>query len=108
LRQVFIRVFRLEIQSVMLIFSTQNCNLLSGSTLNPPPPFPVLKYSIYRQFVAERGWGVLIPVGDQFCRSLKLCIWPDLEPTNCWTNPNKTLGEETFDIAFYQYNLSTV
>ncbi len=34
LRQVFIRVYRLEIQSVMLVFST--CCLLSGSL--PPPP----------------------------------------------------------------------
>jgi hypothetical protein len=42
---VFIRVYRQEIQSVMLVFSTQLCELLpspllSGSTL-PPPPFPV-------------------------------------------------------------------
>jgi hypothetical protein len=40
LRQVFIRVYRLEIQSVMLVFSTQLCelslsNALSGSTLSP-------------------------------------------------------------------------
>ncbi len=37
LRQVFIRVYRLEIQSVMLVFSTQlyPSNLLSGSI--PPP-----------------------------------------------------------------------
>jgi hypothetical protein len=28
LRQVFIRVYRLEIQSVMLVFSTQLCELL--------------------------------------------------------------------------------
>ena len=44
LRQVFIRVCRLEIQSVMLVFSNQLCellplyNLLSRLTL---PPFPV-------------------------------------------------------------------
>ncbi len=31
LRQVFIRVFRLEIQSVMLVFSTQHCPLLAAS-----------------------------------------------------------------------------
>ncbi len=41
-RQVFIRVCRLEIQSVMLVFSTQLCELLpspllSGSTLSHPP-----------------------------------------------------------------------
>ena len=29
LRQSFIRVYRLEIQSVMLVFSTQLCELLS-------------------------------------------------------------------------------
>jgi hypothetical protein len=29
LRQVFIRVYRLEVQSVMLVFSTQLCELLS-------------------------------------------------------------------------------
>jgi hypothetical protein len=45
---VFIRVYRLEIHSVMLVFSTQLCllplYLLSGSTL-PPPPIPcVNKY----------------------------------------------------------------
>jgi hypothetical protein len=42
LRQVFSRVYRLEIKSVMLVFSTQLCelfpsNFLSGS-LSPPPP----------------------------------------------------------------------
>jgi hypothetical protein len=44
-RQVFIRVYRLEIQSVMLVFrpSFLNCcpsNLLSGSP-PPPPSFPL-------------------------------------------------------------------
>jgi hypothetical protein len=38
-------------------------NLLSGSTLPSPTPFPVSKYSIYRQCVAGRGWGELSPVG---------------------------------------------
>ncbi len=47
-------------------------NLLSGSTLSPLPPSPVSKYSIYRQCVAEMGWGVLIPVG--FCRSFTLYL----------------------------------
>ncbi len=42
LRQVFIKVFRLEIKSVLLVFSTQLCELLpppllSGSTLPPSP-----------------------------------------------------------------------
>jgi hypothetical protein len=45
LRQMFIRVYGLEIQSIMLVFSTQLCELLplqllSGSTLplSTPPP----------------------------------------------------------------------
>jgi hypothetical protein len=33
--QMFIRVYKLEIQSVMLVFSTQSTNLFSGSTLPP-------------------------------------------------------------------------
>ncbi len=62
---VFNRVYRQEIQAVMLVFLTQLCELLP---LSPflwfiPPPFPKSKYSIYRQCVAERGWGVLSCVG---------------------------------------------
>jgi hypothetical protein len=40
LRQVFIRVYRLEIQSVMFVFSTQICELLrlSPSLVKLPPP----------------------------------------------------------------------
>ena len=65
-RQVFIRVYRLEIQSVMLVFSTQLCELLPllPSLWFNCPPFPVSKYSIYRQCVAGRGWGLLSPIGD--------------------------------------------
>jgi hypothetical protein len=44
LRQVLIRVYRLEIRSVILVFSTQLCELLptnlSGSTLSPHPQPP--------------------------------------------------------------------
>ncbi len=69
LRKVFIRVYRLEgIQSCWYFRpSFVNCcptNLLSGSTLRPTPPFPVSKYSIYRQCVAGRERGVLSHVGD--------------------------------------------
>jgi hypothetical protein len=59
LRQVFIRVYRLAIQSDMLVFSTQFCELLrllSGSTLSPPLP------CVKVQYVAGRG--PLSPVGD--------------------------------------------
>jgi hypothetical protein len=57
---VFNRVNRLEIQSVMLIFATQLCellplasNLLSGSPA-PPPPTPKSKYIIC--FEGVGGW----------------------------------------------------
>ncbi len=73
LRQVFIGVYRLEIQSVMLVFSTQLCELLP---LQPslwfisPPPFSVSKCSIYRQCVAGSGWGVSSPVGDHILQGV--------------------------------------
>ncbi len=64
LRQVFIRIYRLEIQSVMLVFSTQlfvNCcpsPLLSGSTLPPPLPlFYVHKYNVFTYIVCKGGGG---------------------------------------------------
>jgi hypothetical protein len=44
--QVFSKVYRLEVQSVILVFSTQLCELLPLSPSlwfksPPPPPFPV-------------------------------------------------------------------
>ncbi len=63
--QVFIRVYRLEIKSVMLVFrpSFVNCcpsNLFSGSTLALYPP-PCLKVH-YTQIVC--GWEEIGGVGD--------------------------------------------
>ncbi len=48
MRKVFIRVYRIEILSVIVVFSTQHCellpsNLLSGSTHPPTPPPPCVK-----------------------------------------------------------------
>jgi hypothetical protein len=61
---VFNRVYRLEIQSVMLVlFSTHLCVLLTtvyrpSNLPHPSPlPFPKSKYSIYRQYVAGGGEG---------------------------------------------------
>jgi hypothetical protein len=56
LRQVFIRVYRLEIQSVMLVLVLASVWLEGG-----------------------RGCWVLLET--IFRRSLTLCIWPDSEPT---------------------------
>ncbi len=74
LRQVFIRVYRLEIQSVMLVFSIQFCKLLpiyllSGSS--PPRPH-VSKYStVYTDSMWLGGGG-----GDESCwRPYSAGVW---------------------------------
>jgi hypothetical protein len=52
----------------MLVFSTQLCMGTVApqtfSLVQLPPPLPVSEYSIYRQCVAGRGWGLLHPIGD--------------------------------------------
>jgi hypothetical protein len=58
---VFNRVYRLEIQSVMLVFSTQllhycPSNLLSGSP-PPPPPLRNVKGQYHTDSVWLGGWG---------------------------------------------------
>jgi hypothetical protein len=62
LQQVFVRVYRLEMQSVMLVFLAHLCDkccpsdLLSGST--HLPPFPVwISINLYMQCVREGVWG---------------------------------------------------
>jgi hypothetical protein len=65
LRQVLIRINRLEIQSVMLVFSIQLCELLPLSPFlwfnSPPPPSPrpcVNTYSVNTYTVCKGGgWG---------------------------------------------------
>ncbi len=57
-------VYRLEIQSVMLIFSPVTFSLVHLPP-HAPPPFPVLKYSINcTDSVWLGGGGVLSCVGD--------------------------------------------
>ncbi len=62
-----------------------NCctyNLLSGSTL-PPPPLPCVKvqYILHIQCVAGRGWGCWVLLETIFCRSSTHCISLDSEST---------------------------
>ncbi len=62
LRQVFLRVYRLEIQSVILVFSTQFCELLSFQPSlwfsSPPPPFPVWISILNTRIQCVGGYGV--------------------------------------------------
>jgi hypothetical protein len=53
---IFNRVYRLEIQSDMLVFSVSFVNYCP-SNVWLTSPFLKSKYSIYRQCVAERGQG---------------------------------------------------
>ncbi len=132
---VFYRVYRLEIQSVMLVFSIQLCELASNLLFGSPPPTPpsLPKVKAYVQFIHtvcgwDGGcWAVLLTI---FCRSLTLCFWPNSEPTKLLDHPNREpLGWEgprtdkhlpqslfagqffkitTFGVAFYRSILSTV
>jgi hypothetical protein len=55
---VFIRVYRLEIQSVMLVFSTpllNYCPSLTFSLVDIPPPLPYVNK--YRAGIFKRVWG---------------------------------------------------
>ena len=70
----FNRVYRLEIESVMLVFGPRfvnycASNLLSGS----PPPSPSQSQStVYTDSVwLWGGWGVLSPVGDHILQKFK-------------------------------------
>ncbi len=89
LRQKFITVYVDWKQSVMLVFSTQLCELLPlqpSLWFNSPPPFLFSKYSIDRQCVwlgGGRG-GVTI-----FCRRLTLRIWPVLQPEKRLDHPKQ-------------------
>jgi hypothetical protein len=77
LRQVFIRVYRLEVHSVMLVFLIQlygPSNFLSGSTLRPlSPSWCEEVYCIYSMH-SVGGGGVWGSVGVIFCRNFTLFI----------------------------------
>ncbi len=60
LRQVFIRVYRLVIQSVMLVFSTQLCDCSPSNLLFKPFPLPlpcVNYYTVYTYTVCRGVMG---------------------------------------------------
>jgi hypothetical protein len=77
---VFNRDYRLEIQSVMLVFLTQLCellslsNVLSGSFPPTLPPFPKSKYcKVYTDSVYLKGNGVVLSCdGDHILQEFNL------------------------------------
>ncbi len=77
MRQMFIRVYRLEIQSVMLVLSTHLCEgfaPLFGSNLSPPP-FPVWISILYSRMQCVRGEiGVLGLRQINTCRKVQLQV----------------------------------
>ncbi len=91
---VFNKVYRLEIQSVMLVFSTQLCELLplyllSGSP-SPPIPPSQSQHTVYTDSVWLRGGrGCWVVLEIMFCRSLTLCFWPDSEPKKLLHHPKQ-------------------
>jgi hypothetical protein len=95
LRQVFIRVHKLEIQSVMFVIFglafVNYCPLtFSLVPLSPHLP-PFLCQStvyMYRECVTGRGWGCWVLLKTIFCSSFTLCIWPDSEPTKLLHQPH--------------------
>ncbi len=86
------RVYRLEIQSVILVFSTGfvkqcPCNLLPGQLFpTTPPPFPCLnKYTVQYSVVnlhtytvcKRRGeYGVIGGASDRYSHAAKYLCWP--------------------------------
>jgi hypothetical protein len=72
LRQVFIRVYILEIQPVMFVFSTQFFELLS---LSPPsPPSLGEKYTVYMCTVCKGGGGGYGPQSKNSIRSIVTAV----------------------------------
>ncbi len=93
LRQVFLRVYRLEIKSVMLVFSNQLCEL---STFSHFLLSSVNKYTVYTYTVCKGGGGEVWGSGPQTDKHL---------PQSPFTD---RFIQMTFCIAFYESYLSMV
>ncbi len=103
-RQVFLRVYRLEIQSVMLVFSTQLCELLSFSLfqLPPPLPFPVGRSQHTRiQCGREGGGGMWLWASDRKTPATEKRL-----PQSPFTGKN-FLDDDILHCTFYELYLST-
>ncbi len=101
LRQVFIRGYRLVIQSVMYFQpSFVNCcpsNLFSLVQLSPPPPCSLCQSTLYIQTVYgwEKVWGVLNPGWNNILKEFNTLYLTRFRTYKiARPPPNKTLGGE--------------
>ncbi len=108
---VFNRVYRQEIQSVMLVFSTLLVNrcpsTFSLTSPTPSPPFQS-KRTVYTDSVWLWGGGVCI-VGTIFCRSLTL--WFSDQTQNlqkCYTPQKKPQQRRHLEMGVFIVPLSMV
>jgi hypothetical protein len=88
---VFISVYRMELQSVMLLFLTQLCAALPLSPsfwFTPPPPhLPCVKVQYIQTVCGWEGVGALSPVRDHILQKFNTQYLTKF-------TPNKNLGEE--------------
>jgi hypothetical protein len=97
MRQVFIRVYKLEIQTVMLVFSTQLCELyasLTFSLVHIPHP-SLCQSTVYKDNVWLGGRrGVLSCVGDHILQELNTLYLTRFRTYKIARPPQKNQGGE--------------
>jgi hypothetical protein len=93
-------------------------NLLSCSPRLPS--FPKSKYSIYREFVAGRGWGLLSCVGDHILQEFNTLLLTRFRPYKIATPPqtktlegrrpqtDKHLPQNPFRGQFFRFFISLI
>jgi hypothetical protein len=95
---VFNTVYRLEIQSVMLLFSTALVNKRPSTFSHvhfPPPPLPcVNKYSSIHYIQCVTGGEMIGLCGEHILGVIHYVFDQIQNLQNCFTTPNKNLGGE--------------
>jgi hypothetical protein len=94
------RVYRLEIQSVMLVFSTPlvNCSPSTFSLNFPtPPPLPKVNAQYIKTVCGCEGWGVLSCVVDYILQEVNILFLTRFRTYKTATPPQtKTPVKTTF------------
>ncbi len=89
---MFNRVYRLEIQSVMLVFSTPllNCCPSTYSLTSPtPPPLPKVNVQYIQTVCGCGGGGVLSCVVDHILQEFNTLFLTTFRPTKLLQNPKQ-------------------